>query len=206
MGKAPFLIAMALMGLMTAPCHATLLAAVLDEGCPATPTPNVGVELLATGGPISIYFAGSAAWYSSDLYLDALGLPGGSQFLFSNHGTAVGHSVAINGVSAGTVLTFRLVVRDPVTDATLYTWRNGPGSGNSDDAIHALVCQWVADEIVAVNGLFIGFEDWPGVPQGDYNDVMFVAVGVTDTPEPSSVPLVGSGLAMLAFAARKCRG
>jgi hypothetical protein len=175
-----------------------VLAGVLAGSCWAGPIGTSSVAggiLYGTGEEVTIYFRGSEAGFDSRLWLDlepALGP------FFPNHSTAPGTSISLGVVPLNTPLVFHLeVITEP------YDWRMGPAGSNSDGQVHARITPWAADPLIPANGFLVGWEDWPGESDFDYNDHEFVAAGVSDTPTPTPEPatflmlgaaLVGLGL------------
>jgi hypothetical protein len=129
-----------------------------------------GISLVATGGEVTAFFAGSLAGFDSTLSLNS---PCCSIEIFPNHATPVGTSISLGTFAAGTPLIFREHV---VTTGD--NWFTGPASSNVDDVVHAGIGSWVADASIPVNGTYVGFEDLFGGGDRDYNDLSFVLTSV----------------------------
>jgi PEP-CTERM motif len=153
----------------------------------------LGTPLYATGGDVVAYFVGSDASFSSTA---SLYLPTYSGEIFPNHSTLPGSFVNLGSFAPGTPLVFRLQVNDGQ-----YNWFTGPATDNSDGIVHARTGTWVGTTIP--DGTFVGFEDFPGGGDLDYNDHQFVFTNVQAVPEPGTMALFGGGLAGLLFRRRK---
>ncbi|MCC6861728.1 MAG: PEP-CTERM sorting domain-containing protein [Bryobacterales bacterium] len=164
------------------------------------PTLSGGEMLYATGGEVWAYFVSAVASFDAQVWMENGGSWGP---FFQNHGTAPGFAFSLGTHSAGTPLTFELQVSTPEPD---WWWYTGPGSGNSDGAIHAVYTRWVADSVVPYDGWLVSFEDWgwPG-SDADYEDLQFVVRGAAPIPEPASFVLLGGGLLALGLLSRKRR-
>jgi hypothetical protein len=83
------------------------------------------------------------------------------------------------------------------------TWNMGPGSGNSDGAVHA----YVVDNFPTPGNTYVAWEDWPAsMSDFNYNDLTFTFSNVEPgpVPEPSTLALAGlSGFGLLLFRRRK---
>lgn len=86
-------------------------------------------------------------------------------------------------------------------DADDYTYFSGPDIRNRDNRFHLAITD-LGGGTFQFEG---GWEDIFGGGDEDYNDVIFQISGVSVTPEPMSMALVGTGLAGLAGFARRRR-
>lgn len=178
----------------------------------AVPILPIGIEglsiVVAGSGPVIATFHGSSTEYVTDLYLALDGLerpacdgnPRNDCFLFNSRDSKVGSQVNLGSFDAGTVLTFRLFVRN--TSESFYS---GPGSLNPDGAAHARVEEgWTAGESLVL------FEDRFDAPERggdfDYDDLMFSFTNSAPAvAEPWSLTLFAVGLTCLVNAARARR-
>ena len=172
---------------------AALLSGVLAHAFPIAPLGTEGYVVIANAvDPITVTYEGNSAAYSNDLYLErnALGNPGldgdgsNDHFIFNNHASVVGSSLALDAFAPGTELVFRLFVHD-----TGYSYCSGPGTRNPDGLPHARV----QDNWEPLTTL-VSFEDLFGTPEypGGYNDLSFSFTNTrAAVPEPAAtgVPL-----------------
>ncbi len=154
-----------------------------------------GLPVIAAGGHVVATYQGNSASYSNDLYLerDALGNPGvdgdtgNDLFIFNNHNSAVGSTVDLGDVVAGTELVFRLHVNN--TGNNFFT---GPGSRNPDQHEHARVQgNWEPATTL------VSFEDLLNGPF-DFNDLSFSFQNTVNNPDdvPTGAPDAGSTFAL----------
>jgi hypothetical protein len=159
-----------------------------------------GVPLVATGGEVRIYFAGSNAAFSSVINLAS---PGTQGPFFPSHSTPVGSVISLGTFDPGTVLIFRLDVL-----STGFQFFTGPAGTNPDNLVHAGYTQFIADGTIPANGLLVGFEDQFGGGDFDYNDHQFVFTNVapaSSVPEPAGITLLLTGLTGVGAAVRRRR-
>jgi hypothetical protein len=144
-----------------------------------------GISLVATGGEVTAFFAGSSAGFSTTLSLNS---PCCSLEIFPNHSTPVGTSISLGTFAAGTTL----VLREHVV-TTGDNWFTGSASSNVDNVVHAGIGSWVADASIPVNGTYVGFEDLFGGGDLDYNDITLILTSV----RPASVPEAPTALLLV---------
>ncbi len=167
--------------------------------------------LVQNDGNVTATFQGSNAGYVSSLFL-------GSTKIFTTS-QSTGSSFDLGHFTAGTELVFRLEVHN-----TGHTFFSGGASNNIDGIAHAYV-----NDTFGANETLVSFEDLLGGGDRDYNDLIFsfsntnTEVGregglpdevtdpnpgenLTQTPEPSTMILFGSGLASLIAWRHKKKG
>jgi hypothetical protein len=160
-------------------------------------TTGEGLKVIVGGTDhVIATYQGNSAAFSNDLYLV---LPGGDQFIFNNHASAVGSTVDLGAFSIGTELLFRLHVNNTGND-----FFTGPAARNPDGHAHAMVQEeWQPGEtLVSFEDLFNG----PFV----FNDLSFSFTNTVTTPPPlPGVPephvLAILGIGMLGLSALRAR-
>jgi len=178
-----------------------LIAAVaLSCTVGATPAVAQANSLFATGTNVFVRFVGHGAAFTSDLFWCSAASSGScGQLLFTNHTSAPGSIVQIaNTFSIGQEVIFGLFVRN-----TGNWFFSGPATRNPDGIGHFLTSA-SGDPSFPIRG---GFEDLFGGGDLDYDDLVFDFRGVSPTvvPEPSSVALLGTGLAAIGLVVRRQR-
>lgn len=165
-----------------------------------------GSMVVHENGVVRITFLGSDAGYFNELYLESDD-PSTSDRLVFDRTTRYGRTFVLGNFDAGTVLTFRLHVRNTGDD-----FFTGDASTNPDGIAHARATT-VYDPSLDLPVTMVGFEDLTGGGDRDFNDFMFRLTNVvdppaapTEVPEPHGVALAGLGLVVLAARRRRVRG
>jgi hypothetical protein len=167
---------------------------------------NIGNEAPASAftavntGTVTAYFYGADSDYTSLLSMSVNGTQVGAWGL-NNHTSSYGQSLVLGNVNAGDSITFNLLVLN-----TNQTWTSDLNL-NSDHLYHVYTTEFLGDEFIP-QGTYVGFEDLYGGGDKDYNDAQFVLTNTVDpvpdpVPEPSSLMLLGSGMAGLAGIIRR---
>jgi hypothetical protein len=169
------------------------LAALATQAHPIAAPGTEGLAIVVANGATDVIatYLGTTASYSDDLYL-------GNTFIFNNQTSPPGTSVNLGQFAAGTELVFSLLVNG---NELFYS---GQPSRNPDGLAHARV---------EANGgglgvTLVSFEDLYGDPEGinGFNDLSFSftnTVSAPAVPEPETHALIGAGLGLLAWMARR---
>ncbi len=144
-----------------------------------------GAAIYGLGGPAEAIFIGASASYDSHVRLGAL------EF-FPNHATAPGTRLDLGTWGTGVPLPFELVV-----DTKPWTWNIDPAL-NADGLEHVRIAACAPPDPSAACWV-LGWEDWPGQSDFDYNDHVYRVVVERGevVPEPAAWLLIGVGLVAL---------
>ena len=158
-------------------------------------------RLSSDGGVSTIQFVGSDAAFESVLFLAS---PTEQGPFFPNHSTLPGLTASLGSFDPGAELVFGLRVLS--TGDEFFT---GPASRNPDGVAHARARRWSGTPTIPTPGVLIGFEDLFGGGDRDFNDYQFVVSNVSlvsaTVPEPGTMLLLGTGIAVVARRALKRR-
>ena len=199
----------------------TALAATLALAAPlafadAIPYPDSGMvaptvlTYASSSGGINLYFAGSSASFVDYVQVEDVATGYNSGDVLNNHSTALGTEITVGAgpgqINAGDQLVFYI-------DSPQGVFASVP-SDSADGDNHAYITGYSGGTIgstVVPAGIYVGLEDLDaGDSDFNYQDDTFVftgvsapSIGVGATPEPSSIALLGTGLASLAGVARR---
>ncbi|ADE16794.1 hypothetical protein Nhal_3778 [Nitrosococcus halophilus Nc 4] len=170
---------------------------------------NLGEPVLGGGmwvvedGEVTAEYVSKNARYSHHLYL--IRPTGEDLLIFDSTVDAIGSTVSLGRFDSSTELIFRLfafytapnlIVRD--------NFFSGPAERNRDGVAHALAVT-IFDELSSQYITEVAFEDLYGGGDQDYNDFVFQLTNIRDplppaaVSEPSSLALIGMGIACLSF-------
>jgi hypothetical protein len=166
------------------------------QASPVIPYPNVGVENSGTytftainDGPVTAYFAGSAAGFSEVLGMTVNGIPTGITGL-NDHSSVIGNSLVLGNVHAGDSIVFFDQISPQNTGDI---WYSDPTLNGSDGQhVYSAIYDGLTDSILHVPagvipaGVYVGFED---LRRGfgsnfDYLDETFVVTNVATNVTP----------------------
>ena len=161
------------------------------------PWTDYGTTLYATSSEVWIRFATADAGYFNTLMFVCTMTSSCEQFMFYNRGNRTSSpEIRINHTfTPGEEVIFKLFVA-----ATSDVWYTGGASRNSDGAVHFATRPISENTEHATYSTLGGFEDLRGGGDHDYNDLTFEfgnvrRDGITSTPEPASLVLMGTGMA-----------
>ena len=197
---------------------ALLVVSASLQADPMIPYPTPGVVAPANvfsgmGGDVIAYYYGSTAAYSSNLAMYVNGVLSSAGWVFPNHDTAPGTSINLGFAGVGDTIVFALqvfgfnpVVLDPAPNphyigSAIYTLYSDPALNAIDGLNHVYTTAYPGMGNPLVPGIpagtYVAFEDLIGLPPDsdlNYNDHDFVFTNIhaSDTPEPTSMALLGT--------------
>ena len=186
-------------GLLAFCFSSSVMATLIPYQYPGTANPDV-YTFVAAGGDVTAYFYGTDAAYASKIGLLVQNTTTGREGLW-NHTSTVGDTLiladaSLGEVNAGDILVLRLWVQN----LNQY-WTSAPAL-NSDGLNHIYATPFAANNLIP-SGIYVGFEDLPGLGDKDYNDHQFVFTGVQVPDGGTTCFLLGLGLAGLGLIKRK---
>lgn len=126
---------------------------------------GLGTRVIALGGPVTVRILAPGADFTSEIFVVKPATVGEFRFPLGSS-QDVGASVSAGTFTAGSELRFLIDV-----DQTGYEFTTGPASRNLDALAHARVTQVDADTVR------VGFEDFLGESDRDFDDVIFEVDG-----------------------------